>query len=372
MANTLKKAKGERLPSYRLHKPSGQGVVTLAGKDHYCGKHNTAASKKRYRELVAEWLAGDKRPLKLKAPIDDDEDALSIAELAVQFEQWAKNRYVKNGKQTQEPGVIHYALKPLVEMFGALPVNSFGPLALRKVRSTMVARNMTRITVNGFVHKIRLCFRWGVGQELVHPNVVAALDAVESLGKGREGVREGVRTPMPPASWFEEVIPHTSEPARSALTVQRWTGMRAGEVLQMRPCDVDTGGPVWWYVPPSHKTEHHGIERRIAIGPKAQETLRPLLKGIKPTDRIFAHRSGQFRGAVPTTLLLSSLLARTCKRLGKPYYRPHGLRKLRLTEVRAAHGIDVAQAVGGHSSVNMTEHYAKVADSKAEKAALSG
>ncbi len=37
-----------RVPSYRRHKPTGQAVVTLCGKDHYLGKWNTAASRAEY------------------------------------------------------------------------------------------------------------------------------------------------------------------------------------------------------------------------------------------------------------------------------------------------------------------------------------
>lgn len=33
----------ERIPSYRLHKASGQAVVTLDGRDHYLGVHDSAA-----------------------------------------------------------------------------------------------------------------------------------------------------------------------------------------------------------------------------------------------------------------------------------------------------------------------------------------
>ena len=34
-----------RIPSYRRHKPSGQAVVTLNGRDFYLGKWNTKASR---------------------------------------------------------------------------------------------------------------------------------------------------------------------------------------------------------------------------------------------------------------------------------------------------------------------------------------
>jgi hypothetical protein len=41
-----------RLPKYRLHKASGQAIVTLNGFDHYLGPHGTEESKQAYqREL---------------------------------------------------------------------------------------------------------------------------------------------------------------------------------------------------------------------------------------------------------------------------------------------------------------------------------
>jgi len=41
----------------------------------------------------------------------------------------------------------------------------------------------------------------------------------------------------------------------------------------MRPCDLDRSEEVWAYRPSSHKTEHHGLQRVIFIGPKAQAIL---------------------------------------------------------------------------------------------------
>ena len=41
-----------KVPSCRLHKPSGQAVVTLSGTDHYLGEYNTAESRDPYNELV--------------------------------------------------------------------------------------------------------------------------------------------------------------------------------------------------------------------------------------------------------------------------------------------------------------------------------
>src|SRR5690606_11865261 len=43
------------------------------------------------------------------------------------------------------------------------------------------------------------------------------------------------------------------------------------------PQDIDRSSDVWAYRPASHKTEHHGRERVIFIGPQAQEFLKPYL-----------------------------------------------------------------------------------------------
>jgi hypothetical protein len=48
-----------RISTYRCHKPTGQAVVTLNGKDHYLGKWNTKTSKAEYNLLIGEWLAAD-------------------------------------------------------------------------------------------------------------------------------------------------------------------------------------------------------------------------------------------------------------------------------------------------------------------------
>ena len=41
----MPRIKRPRTPSYRRHKPSGQAVVTLNGKDYYLGKNGAKASR---------------------------------------------------------------------------------------------------------------------------------------------------------------------------------------------------------------------------------------------------------------------------------------------------------------------------------------
>jgi hypothetical protein len=50
-----------RVPSYRLHKPSGNAVVTLAGKDIYLGTYNCPESREAYDRRIGEWLASGRQ-----------------------------------------------------------------------------------------------------------------------------------------------------------------------------------------------------------------------------------------------------------------------------------------------------------------------
>jgi len=51
-----------RIPSLRLHKPSQQAVVTIAGRDHYCGPWGSRRAQTEHQRLVGEWLASGGAP----------------------------------------------------------------------------------------------------------------------------------------------------------------------------------------------------------------------------------------------------------------------------------------------------------------------
>jgi integrase len=181
----------------------------------------------------------------------------------------------------------------------------------------------------------------------------------------------------------------------------------------MRTTDVDRAGRVWIYTPESHKTEHHGRERRIYLGPAAQAILRPWLRPeltahlFSPRESVEARRAEQ-RKRRKTPLTPSQ---RGRKRKAKPKWSPgesydtrsyyhavrYGVRRANVeakreaeakgtepTEIPAWHpnqlrhnaatrlrrefGLDVARAVLGHSSPVVTEVYAELDGAKAAEA----
>jgi integrase len=69
-----------------------------------------------------------------------------------------------------------------------------------------------------------------------------------------------------------------SEVVAAMVDMQLLTGMRPGEVCIMRGCDLDVSGRIWTYRPFTHKTAHHGKQREVFIGPRAQQVLKPWLR----------------------------------------------------------------------------------------------
>jgi integrase len=116
-------------------------------------------------------------------------------------------------------------------------------------------------------------FKWAVAEELLSVETYQRLCAVTGLQRGRTEAREA--DPIGPVSdaQVEAVLPHLTATVADMVRFQRLTGCRPNEVCHLRPMDVDRSGDVWRYVPQSHKTEHHGRQRIIFIGPKAQAIL---------------------------------------------------------------------------------------------------
>lgn len=102
--------------------------------------------------------------------------------------------------------------------------------------------------------------------------------AVRGLKRGRSGVKEGDKVRPVAGEIVDATLPHLSEQVRAMVEVQRYSGMRPCEVVLMRACDIDRSDEgVWVYIPSPHKTEHHDLVRKIALGPKAQAAIRLFL-----------------------------------------------------------------------------------------------
>ena len=394
-------ARSLRTPTYRLHKPTGQAVVTLNGRDLYLGKHGTLESRSEYDRLLAEWLGSGRRSQSKPSQrtIDgesESESEYSVNELLVAYLEWADGYYMKNGKPTTEPVNIRLALRPLRKLYGHTPARGFGPKRLKTVRDAMIESGLCRGEVNKRVRHVVRAFKWGVGEELVPSSVHHSLQAVMGLRRGRAEVRESEPVKPVAEAFVDAIRPHVSRQVWSMVELQRLTAMRPGEVCMMRTLDIDTSGRVWVYRPESHKTEHHGRDRLIYLGPQAQTVIKPWLRTVhaeylfSPSEATAERRKIQREkrrtrvqpsqadrskrtpekapGERYDTDSYRRAITYGCHRAGVHKWHPHQLRHNAATMLRKEFGLDAARAVLGHSSTSMTEIYAELDGEKASDA----
>jgi len=131
-----------RVPSYRRHKPTGQAVVTIGGRDHYLGRWNTKASRAEYDRLIGEWLAGGRS-------LPKPEAFLTIAELALRYWKYAKRYYRgPDGQPTSSLERVKSSLRVLRESYAHTFVRDFGPLALQALQHKLAGSGVSRRYVN--------------------------------------------------------------------------------------------------------------------------------------------------------------------------------------------------------------------------------
>jgi integrase len=376
-------------PRYRLHRPSGLAVVSLSGRDHYLGRHGTPESRAEYDRLVAEWLANGRRSV-------GSRDDPTINELMVPYINHVDAYYVKDGRQTSEPGNIRLSLRTLRRLYGHTLAKDFGPLALKAVRGAYIEEGLCRTEVNRRTGHIVRFFKWATENEYVPPSVHHGLRAVSGLRKGRSDVRESEPVKPVPDHFVDALRPHIKPVIWAMIALQRLSGMRPGEVCQMRSCDIDTSGRIWAYRPESHKTEHHDLERVVYLGPRSQNILRSWLK-TDLTAYIFSPRESEdvrlaerrMRRQTPfrpsqrgrrepakdrkiadryDTRSYYHAIRRACDKANVPRWGPGRLRHNAATMIRKEFGLDVARTVLGHSSPAVTAVYAESDWAKAAEA----
>jgi integrase len=180
-------------------------------------------------------------------------------------------------------------LRLIRELYGLTPAKRFGPLALKAIRQKMIEKGLCRAYINRQVNRVRRMFRWAVSEELLPADAYHGLQSVEGLRKGKSKAREKEPVKPVPEEVFQRVLPFLPPPVRALAELQWHTGMRPGEVLSMRISDLDVSGKTWTYTPRAHKTQHHGYQRVIHLGPRAQEILKLFLKPSPGGFSLLAH-----------------------------------------------------------------------------------
>jgi hypothetical protein len=164
-----------KVPAYRLHRASGQALVTLNGRDHYLGPHGTEASRMQYDRLVCEWLSRGRAQPAANGPAQEA-PAMTVDQVIHAFWQHALVYYRKpDGAPTSELDNLKQALRVLRRLYGTSDAADFGPKRLKAVREQMITRGWCRSNINQHVGRIKAVFRWAVENELLPAPVFQAL-----------------------------------------------------------------------------------------------------------------------------------------------------------------------------------------------------
>ncbi|MCA9171306.1 MAG: site-specific integrase [Planctomycetales bacterium] len=286
---------------------------------------------------------------------------------------------MKDGRATSERETYRRVLRDLRRLYGRTPADEFSPTKLKAIRQIWIDKGFVRSSINRDVGRLIRVFKWGIENELVAAGVVHSLQAVAGLRKGRSVAKES--SPVLPVdeAAIETTLDHLGTIAADMVRFQRLTGCRPDEVCQVRPMDLDRTGEVWTYKPESHKTEHHGRDRTIFIGPKAQAILAPYLfrdagsfcfspaeaeeqfrrakREARKTPLSCGNRAGKNNKRSPKrrpaerydTNGYRRAIHRACDRAKIPRWSPNRLRHAAATEIRHKFGLEASQVVLGHS-----------------------
>jgi integrase len=157
-------------------------------------------------------------------------------------------------------------------------------------------------------------------------------------------------------------MPFLNRFVAAMVRVQWYTGARPGEVCIMRQCDLDTTGEVWLYNPSRHKTQHHGKQRPIPIGPNAQEILKQfftdnphayLFDASKAVAESRARRSAMRK----TPRWRSHMTRNRLKRKRKPEWVPGACYQVHSYEVNIERACDLAFPLPAHLAQGEHEPY---------------
>lgn len=392
---------------------SGQWAVILRDpntgyrKTVYLGPPDTAAARREYARVLADWEAADRTVTPPKTVVRrkvNRPDTVSVAEVVLNYFKTIKARHTDAvGKLTTHGLVVRNALRILREQAGHTAAIDFGPRALREVRTAMVESNrFSRKTVNENVRYIVAAFRWAVAEEMIPARVYDALTCLVSIRRGEvPGLRESKIVQPMSDDVVDATVPHLPTPLRGLVKLMRLTGARCGELTQLHPTDIDMTGKVWRAELVAHKTAYRGKSRVLLFGPQTQEVLKPFLHRLiddpifspaesvaelrdkrrrsRTTPNRCGNRPGTNRKVSPqrrpgkayTTEAVGKAIRRACKRafpapegLSKAAtkrwedehrWTAHQLRHAAATRIRKTYGLEAAAVILGHSSAVLTD-----------------
>lgn len=228
---------------------------TARRRDVLLGLYGSPESRQAYHRAIADWEAAG-RVLPAARVRTHAARELSVAQLCHTYRSHAVKTYSQ-----AHALFIGLCINALVRLYGETAAASIGPNAIRAVRDDLAnakapRRRWSRQTINRAVRLIAQMFRWAVGREFVPASQAEAIRAVEPLRRDRYTAPESEPVGCAPGKSIRAVRRFLSPQVAAMIDLQLLTGMRPGEVCQLRSGDIDRSGAVWIARPAHHKNAH--------------------------------------------------------------------------------------------------------------------
>jgi integrase len=395
-------------PPTIYHHASGQARIRINGDDYYLGAYGSPEAAERYREIVLRVEAG--LPA-VEAPTASA-DQITVGEAVARFVPWMEQHY-HGGTEIRE---YRLTLAPLLRLYGSRPVAELTLDRLETLRAAVLTgswrtaeeredlqsnhQTVCRKTTNQRLGRILRCLKWLKARKLIPASVYEDCSNLEPLTPGAAHAVDYDDIPPVPEDDLAATLVHLSPIVRAIAETQLLTGARPGEILRLRPCDldrtgripiarnqwIDLGGKIWVHVPAQHKTRRRGHQRVIMFGPKVQAILGPYLARemsshlfspaeaqaarravlratrktpVQPSQRDRRKRNPQRKPGNHYTLSsYGAAIDRACDAAGVPHWNPHQLRHNAATRLTEQFGVHVAQTILGHRTLSATRIYA--------------
>ncbi len=380
------------VPSYCLHRPTGQSFATLRtdGKRSpaYFGKWGTTDSVVRYEAALR--TAGYADDLVLEAvevvhrlcanatnqppPSVANPSTCTVRSLWSAFYRWAQGYYrLPTGEPSRELDNFRDAVRELLLLFGDRRASAMTKSDVEQVRTAMIDRKLSRGVINKRVNKIVRIFVWGTEEERgLVPEVTAAhIKLIRRLEAHRtEAAEYGPVVGVDPKV-VESAASMTNPVVAAMMRLQLLTGMRPGEVRGLRKRMVVRIDGEWAAdFGIEHKMAYRKQTRVVALGPKAMVLLRGWLKDC-PSEEAFVFRPTQQKGSRRklqqfTRYGYADSVRWACGKAGVEPFAPNQIRHTVGEQVRKTDGLEAVQAVLGHKSRASSERYAPTVTSLAK------
>lgn len=208
-----------------------------------------------------------------------------------------------------------------------------------------------RSSVNRAFQVLKTLFRFAVEWGFINTSPAASIKKFRETG----GRRTFLQVPVQ-----QQLLAACQEPFRSLVLTALRTGLRRGELLNLRKHDVDFSR--------SHVTileSKTDIPRHVPLLPETRETLLALADGLPDDAKLFRSKNGRPYSAPG----VESNFRRARRRAGLHLVHFHDLRHSFASDCLAA-GVPLVVIQGwlGHRSIRTTERYMHLADKQVQLA----